>query len=326
MTTAQQGRNAHAGHDTRKICAQDLNQVIGSLCQDYTFFELDLASGIPFVESDWRKMISAIDRLLHYAADVRGAECEKVVVRTRVLTPSRGSAIVELELQFASRLNAMVMRRDLSDVVDLFSAHDACLRIGSRGDNASFRGRLPAVGRRADSTPETRRGTLLLVDDDPLVLRPVSRLLCRHGYCTMLADSGQEAIELFTAHHAEINAVMVDLIMPQMDAAELIPRLRAIDATVPIILASGYTRDSRVEGVLKLGCRGFIQKPFEIAQLASVLDDAIHAPSRAALPISHDPLLPWHFHLFHLFQCINVCAMVRADNSRVWPSNGWATR
>ena len=116
---------------------------------------------------------------------------------------------------------------------------------------------------------DAARATVLLVDDEPMVRRAGQRLLEKLGYKVLLAEDGLAAVRTFAAKRGQIAAVMLDLIMPVMDGAETLARLKEIDPEVPVLLASGYSREEQADELIKKGADGFIQKPFDLKTLRS---------------------------------------------------------
>jgi CheY-like chemotaxis protein len=112
---------------------------------------------------------------------------------------------------------------------------------------------------------------ILLVDDEELIRSSSSRMLERLGYRVIAAADGREALELFAAHRDRISLVILDVVMPEMDGLEALERLRAEDPSIRVLVASGYGRDDRVDGLLSAGANGFIQKPFHVVRLADAI-------------------------------------------------------
>ncbi len=76
---------------------------------------------------------------------------------------------------------------------------------------------------------------------------------------------------------AEIDVVLLDMIMPTMSGGELFDQLKAIDSNVRVILSSGYSLDGKASEIISRGCNGFIQKPFNIKELSGKLHQVLHA-------------------------------------------------
>ena len=111
-------------------------------------------------------------------------------------------------------------------------------------------------------------GTILLVDDEELVRRSARRVLEKIGFRVLEAKNGAEAVELVASEKAHISLVILDVIMPVMDGAEAFRLMRQIDPQIPVLVSSGYSREGKVDELLQKGASGFIEKPYDIAELA----------------------------------------------------------
>lgn len=116
-------------------------------------------------------------------------------------------------------------------------------------------------------------GTVLVVDDEPAVLRTVARMLELMGFSALQAVDGQHGIELFREHAAAITLVMLDLTMPHPDGEQTFAELRRIQPDVRVMLMSGYSQHESIARFADQGLAGFVQKPFSLA----VLREAVHA-------------------------------------------------
>ena len=116
---------------------------------------------------------------------------------------------------------------------------------------------------------------ILLVDDEELLLDVAKEMLVRVGFRVLTAQNGEEALEIFEQHLAEIDGVVLDVVMPGIDGIETFRQLRRIRPDLPIVLSSGYSR-SRVPGeLLSSGRATFLGKPYTLAQLDSAVLGAI---------------------------------------------------
>ena len=113
--------------------------------------------------------------------------------------------------------------------------------------------------------------TLLVVDDEPQMLRLAEKGLSRLGYEVLTADTGPHALEILARHRDRIRAVILDMVMPEMDGAEVFGAIRKIDPQLAVIIASGFSADGRAEDLMSQGAHSFIQKPFVINELARTL-------------------------------------------------------
>jgi PAS domain S-box-containing protein len=118
-------------------------------------------------------------------------------------------------------------------------------------------------------------GTILLVDDEEMVLDIGAQLLNKMGYKVLQADSGDEALKLFEAHKDTIDLVILDIIMPEMGGGQLFDRLIQIQPDVKVLLSSGYSIDGEARELLQRGCKGFIPKPFSLKQLSRKVKETL---------------------------------------------------
>jgi CheY-like chemotaxis protein len=88
------------------------------------------------------------------------------------------------------------------------------------------------------------------------------------GYKVLLAKSGKEAIELYNEKRDNIDMLLLDMIMPDMGGGETYDRMKEINPDIKILLSSGYSIDGQATEILKRGCDGFIQKPFDMQGLS----------------------------------------------------------
>jgi PAS domain S-box-containing protein len=134
---------------------------------------------------------------------------------------------------------------------------------------------LSPVSTRNGTTPENRRGTILLVDDEESVRRMLTSLLERLGYSVMSASDGVEALELSSAHAGPIELLITDMMMPRMHGKELSERLTVLRPTIRVLFTSGYADDDVIERGLLDSRMAFIQKPFSMGELASKITETL---------------------------------------------------
>lgn len=125
----------------------------------------------------------------------------------------------------------------------------------------------------AESTVAIGRA-VLIVDDDEAVLTIARTALERGGYQVLTALNGAEALRNFTAHQADIVAVLADATMPDLGGVEVLRQIRAQAPNLPLLLMSGYTENAYHQAN-ELRLAGFISKPFRISELADTIDAAV---------------------------------------------------
>lgn len=114
-------------------------------------------------------------------------------------------------------------------------------------------------------------GLVLLADDEPEVRRVATRMLKRLGFEVMIAEDGQEAVELFNEHHNQIDAVVLDLVMPVLTGNEAFALMRNLADNTPILLSSGYSEEDCAARFGDQSPTGFIQKPYTLARLREAM-------------------------------------------------------
>src|SRR5450830_286813 len=120
---------------------------------------------------------------------------------------------------------------------------------------------------------DVRGGTVLVVEDEPVVRAVAQALLSRSGYTVLTAPDGASALNVLQDHPADIGLILLDMTMPGMTSGEIVQAIRALDPTVPILLTSGYTSNGAVKQMLKEdSVQGFLGKPYELTKLLNTVD------------------------------------------------------
>jgi CheY-like chemotaxis protein len=117
--------------------------------------------------------------------------------------------------------------------------------------------------------------TILVVDDEDVVLRTARTALERRGYGIVLAESGPAAIDTFRREKDRISLVVLDLSMPGMTGQQTLPHLRAIKPDVQVLVSSGYSEVEALRVFEGEQLAGFIQKPYTAARLAEKVKAAL---------------------------------------------------
>ncbi|MCX5819915.1 MAG: response regulator, partial [Deltaproteobacteria bacterium] len=117
--------------------------------------------------------------------------------------------------------------------------------------------------------------TILLVDDEKMVLEVSREMLESLGYRVYAAGSGQEALAVYMEKRKEIDLVILDMIMPGISGGETFNRLREINSAIKVLLSSGYSINGEASHILERGCNGFLQKPFHIEKLSQKVREVL---------------------------------------------------
>ena len=150
------------------------------------------------------------------------------------------------------------------------------------GHGTTFEIYLPASDKEpikeTEPSAEVLKGkeSILFVDDEDRILDAGKEILAALGYKVMVAGSGKQAIEVFKEDHGEIDMVILDMIMPGVGGGEVYDRIKAISPNVKVLLSSGYSIEGQAEKILKRGCDGFIQKPFNIKDLSKKIREILN--------------------------------------------------
>ncbi len=121
----------------------------------------------------------------------------------------------------------------------------------------------------------TGHETILVVDDEEINVAVMVEMLEMLHYRVLPAGSGQEAVAIYMEKGKEIDLVILDMIMPGIGGGRTFDILREIDPAVDVILASGYSADSGARTIIDRGCRGFIQKPFQLQELSRKIREVL---------------------------------------------------
>lgn len=119
-------------------------------------------------------------------------------------------------------------------------------------------------------------GLVLVVDDEPIMRKIAINVLKSCGYEVMAAENGFIALEIFEKHHHDIKLVLLDLIMPKKSGKETYLEMRQIQPDVNVLLVSGAKRDTRIKELLKLGVKGYLEKPYTFFHLSRLVHKLIY--------------------------------------------------
>jgi PAS domain S-box-containing protein len=163
----------------------------------------------------------------------------------------------------------------LASAYGIIKNHGGFIEVESEtGEGAVFHIYLPAsekeVMAEVDALEEVLKGdeTILLVDDELMIIEVGQEILNALGYEVMPALSGQEAVEIYAKNSTSIDMVVLDMIMPGMSGGEAYDQLKKVNPQVRVLLCSGYSLSGQAAEILERGCDGFIQKPFKIRELS----------------------------------------------------------
>ena len=134
-----------------------------------------------------------------------------------------------------------------------------------------------SIAKEEEMTDELQMGTgtILLVDDEEIIIYAGEQMLRKLGYNVIIAESGKEALEIFSKDHENIDLILLDMVMPGMGGGEAYDKIKEIDGNVRVLLSSGYSLDGQAQEIMDKGCNGFIQKPFTLKNLSQKVKEVL---------------------------------------------------
>jgi two-component system cell cycle sensor histidine kinase/response regulator CckA len=296
--------------DLSESCRQSLSLLQATLPQGITF-HAELPAVGPFIRSNAGQIQKILTNLMTNASEavgenagtidltVRSIALENIPVATRfpvdwhpkesiyacleVADTGCGIADADIEKIFDPFYTTKFTGRGLGlpTVLGMVSAHSGGLTVESRaGCGSVFRIFLPVSAEAIPVSPEKSgelseikgTGTILVVDDDPLVRNMAKSMLIRLGYSVLEAKDGVEAVEVFQQHHPAIRCVLSDLSMPRMNGWDTLAALRNLSPNIPVILSSGYDEAQVMAEEHPERPNAFLGKPYQIKGLGEIVN------------------------------------------------------
>ena len=267
---------------------------------------LDLERGLPPIEADRGQMQQVFMNLVLNAAEAIGTDAGLITVKTGLRRVNDGDPAnlapgeyVYLEVRdtgcgmddatrgriFDPFFSTKFVGRGLglAAVGGIVRGHKGAITVASApGKGSCFTILFPAAANAIAVAPVTARrtdlsgsGTILVVDDERIVREMARKSLERQGYRVLLADHGLEAIDVFKRHPGDIALVFLDLSMPGMGGAEVLPELRKIRPHAKVVVSSGYSEAETMRMFAGQDVSGFLQKPFTSTGLAEKVKTAL---------------------------------------------------
>ena len=149
----------------------------------------------------------------------------------------------------------------------------SCCLSGPLGDEARS-----AESGRSDNMSD--RKTILLIDDDDSLRRVVEYNLREEGYDVVTAAAGAEGLQLF--QDRPVDLVLTDVRMPEMDGVDVLARLKAIQADLPVVMLTAHGTITSAVEAMKLGAFDYLTKPFDRERLKAVVRKALDMAALAS--------------------------------------------
>jgi two-component system, cell cycle sensor histidine kinase and response regulator CckA len=176
----------------------------------------------------------------------------------------------------------------LASVYGIIKNHNGIINVYSeKGQGTTFKIYLPASEKEIKQEQKTPKQlfkgteTVLLVDDEEIVLQVGAQMLEALGYKVLVAHSGKEAIEIYKNQKDKIDLVILDMIMPKMGGGAVYDKMKRISPDIKVLLSSGYSMNDQAKKILARGCSGFIQKPFATRDLSKSVREVLGGAKKA---------------------------------------------
>jgi len=127
----------------------------------------------------------------------------------------------------------------------------------------------------SSETTAQGRHTILVVEDEPLMLRLLENFFSQHGYHVLVAADGEQAIEVYRCYKQRIEAVLLDIRVPKITGEEVLRRIKEENAAVKVVIASGYLEADTKNQTAFAGVKHFVNKPYVLDELLEVFQNVI---------------------------------------------------
>ena len=117
--------------------------------------------------------------------------------------------------------------------------------------------------------------TILVVEDERLMLRLLEKVFSREGYQVLAVPDGEEAVEVYHRYKLKIDAVLLDVGLPKMTGWQVLSNLKQENPDVRVVIASGYLEPKRKAEMSTVGVNGFVNKPYRIDELVKTIRNVI---------------------------------------------------
>ncbi len=175
----------------------------------------------------------------------------------------------------------------LAMVYGIIKEHGGYITVDSRvGHETIFNIYLPTSKRRffrersEGAEHITGVETILVIDDEIPILQLIKETLFRSGFNVTVYDNPLHGLDFFRANSKKVDLVITDIVMPSMDGAELIKKLRELDPTTKIIATTGFSED-----IGNIWIDGFLKKPFQTSKLLSVIRNVLDRGKGTSNPV-----------------------------------------
>lgn len=168
----------------------------------------------------------------------------------------------------------------LAAVYGIIKDHKGSIKVYSEvGSGTAFYLYFP-ISENQEAVPvkpviEKGKGIILLADDEQIIRHTTCKILESLGYQVLIAENGEQAINMFKENADRIDLVILDMIMPVKNGRETFYELKKYSENVKVLVTSGFSKEEDLEGMYKDGLAGYMKKPFNIEDLSKTVKKII---------------------------------------------------
>ena len=282
---------------------RDTLPLIGHTIKPSVYTETDLSRNILNVKADLTQMQMVLSAILSNASEaIEGEGRIRITCKNKMIQDERAKDFpglkpgpyVNLEIEddgkgmdeetksrifepfFTTKFQGRGL--GLAAAYGIIKNHDGWISVDSElGKGTTVRIFLPAIEAKVKELkkqkiePVKGTGTILVIEDEEMLMDVSRAILERLGYRVLAAQNGKEAIDIAKTFDGDIDLAILDILLPDMGGKAIYPLLMEARPKLKVIICSGYSIDGSAKEILDAGAQDFIQKPFTIADLSEKL-------------------------------------------------------
>ncbi|MBW1768781.1 MAG: response regulator, partial [Deltaproteobacteria bacterium] len=170
----------------------------------------------------------------------------------------------------------------MAAVYGIVKNHDGWISVDSElGKGTTVQIYLPAIEvevekpKKAKAEVATGSGTILMIEDEDVVIEVTQAMLEMLGYRVMVAKTGKDAIHIAETFDGQLDLALLDIKLPDMEGGKVYPHIMKARPDLKVIVFSGYSIEGPARKILDAGAQDFIQKPFSLATLSEKLKEVL---------------------------------------------------
>lgn len=121
----------------------------------------------------------------------------------------------------------------------------------------------------------TNNRTILVVEDEKLMLHLLEKVFLQRGYQVMAVSDGEEAMEVYSCHKSKIDIVLLDVGLPKVTGWQVLSKMKQENPDVRVVVASGYLEPVRKAEMSGAGVKDFVSKPYRIDEVVRTVQNVI---------------------------------------------------